>query len=60
MAKGVIEFDNPPMQTASESTDKRDDVYQILETGDYYFGLQQQDKVDQDWTLLEIIEVDMQ
>jgi hypothetical protein len=37
MAKGVIEFDKPPVLPKTVS--KRDAVQHVLETGDYYFGL---------------------
>lgn len=37
MAKGVIEFDKPPMPSASETMSKRDVVHHVPETGDYYF-----------------------
>ncbi len=39
MAKGVIEFDKPPIPSAPETMSKGDVVRHILETGDYYFGL---------------------
>ena len=37
MAKGVIEFDKPPV--LPETMNRRDVVQHVLETGDYYFGL---------------------
>jgi hypothetical protein len=39
MARGVIEFDKPSMQTAPETVSKGDVVQHVLETGDYFFGL---------------------
>lgn len=38
MARGVIEFDKPPMLSAPETMTKGDVVQHVLETGDYYFG----------------------
>lgn len=39
MAKGVIEFDKPPMSSIPETISKGEVVQHVLETGDYYFGL---------------------
>jgi hypothetical protein len=62
MAKGVIEFDKPPMPSVSETMNKGDIVHHVLETGDYYFGLlSSKVKLTRlGLYMLEIIETDMQ
>jgi hypothetical protein len=59
MAKGVIEFDKPPVP---ESMSRRDVVHHVLETGDYYFGvLSSKVKLTRlGLYMLEIIEGNMQ
>ena len=39
MAKGVIEFAKAPMAKEPETLAKADVIRQVLETGDYYFGV---------------------
>lgn len=60
MAKGVIEFDKPPVLL--ETISKGDVVRHVLETGDYYFGLlSSKVKLTKlGLYMLEIIEGDMQ
>jgi hypothetical protein len=59
MAKGVVEFDKPPVP---ESMGRRDEVQHVLETGDYYFGvLSSKVKLTRlGLYMLEIIEGNMQ
>lgn len=62
MAKGVIEFDKPPMPSTPETKGKGNVAHHILETGDYYFELlSSKVKLTRlGLYVLEIIEGDMQ
>ena len=62
MAKGVIEFDKPPMPSVPQTMSKGDVAHRVPETGDYYFGLlSSKVKLTRlGLYMLEIIEGDMQ